>query len=125
MKPTQYRRTVCVKTFYRLIYCLFYCLFTIVYVREMISNDLGANNFNDDLDTTTRKVLLPFWVFKKYNPYQFSVLTDDLQIEQTLQDFSNMVVSFNQRYNDFAYASKVLEREKELLKQQGAEGVSV
>lgn len=96
----------------------FFNLFCIVYVREMISNDLGANNFTDDLDTTTRKVLVPFWVFKRYNPYQFSVLTDGLDIEQSLQDFNNMVVSFNQRYNDFAYAVKVLEREKALIEEQ-------
>ena len=100
----------------------FFNLFCIVWTREMISNDLGANNFTDDLDTTTRKVLVPFWVFRRYNPYQFSVLTDDLEIEETLQDFNHMVVSFNQRYNDFAYASKVLEREKELIAQQEQKG---
>lgn len=96
-------------------------LFCIVYTREMISNDLGANNFTDDLDTTTRKVLVPFWVFKRYNPYQFSVLTDDLDKENTLQDFNNLVVSFNERYNEFAYASRVLLREREELEKQQKE----
>lgn len=99
-------------------------LFCVVWTREMISNDLGANNFNDDMDTTTRKVLVPFWWFKRYNPYQFSVFTDDLEIEQTLQDFTNMICSFNDKYNEFAYASRVLALERSKQESAGVKNVS-
>lgn len=116
-------KRVCCNFFFNQKKINFLNLFCVVYTREMISNDLGANNFTDDLDTTTRKVLVPFWVFKRYNPYQFSVLTDDLDKEETLQDFSRMVVSFNERYNEFAYAKEVLDREKALEEKAQKEGV--
>ena len=45
-------------------------------------------------------------------------LTDELELEQTLQDFNNMVVSFNERYNEFAYAVRVLEKERKLIEEQ-------
>lgn len=89
----------------------------VCYVRELISNDLGANNFTDDLDTTTRKVIVPFWWFKKYDRYQFSILTDDLDKSNVLYDKRNMVVSFNERYNHFAYAKKLLDEEKKKSRQ--------
>lgn len=88
-------------------------LFLICWVREMISDDLGANNFIDDVDTTTRKVLVPRWWFKRYDRYQFSVLTDNLDLSDEKIDKNNLVVSFNPKYNEFAYAKRVLDVKKE------------
>ena len=75
-------------------------LFHILYVREMINTENGVNNFVDDVDTTTRKVLIPFWWHKKYDRYEFSYLTDDLKTSD--KDFvrRNGLVSFNPLYRE-------------------------
>ena len=72
-------------------------LFHVLYVREMISADLGQNNFIDDTDTTTRKVMIPFWWHNRYDCYEFSYFTDDLECsnEKFVKD---TLVSFNSRY---------------------------
>lgn len=87
-------------------------LLLVCYVRELVSNDLGSNNFIDDVDTTTRKVFVPFWWFKRYDRYQFCVLTDNLEVGQQYLDKHNLVVSFNPKYNEFAYADRILEKQK-------------
>ena len=72
-------------------------LLHVLWVREMISNDLGTNSFIDDIDTTTRKVLIPFWWHNKYDRYEFSYFTDDL--EKTDEDFiKGDLISFNKKY---------------------------
>ena len=73
-------------------------LFHILYVREMINTENGVNNFTDDVDTTTRKVLIPFWYHHKYDRYEFSYLTDDLDKDNTQVPYHYGVVSFNPRY---------------------------
>lgn len=73
-------------------------LFHILYVREMINTENGVNNFTDDVDTTTRKVLIPFWYHHKYDRYEFSYLTDDLGKDNTEVPYHYGVVSFNPRY---------------------------
>lgn len=81
----------------------------VLYVREMISNDLGANNFTDDLDTTTRKVIIPFWWHNKYDRYEFAYFTDDL--DKSNEEFvKNGLVSFNEDYIKHA------DRRKEIKK---------
>lgn len=73
-------------------------LFHILYVREMINTENGVNNFTDDVDTTTRKVLIPFWYHHKYNRYEFSYLTDDLETDNTELPYQYGIVSFNPLY---------------------------
>lgn len=73
-------------------------LFHILYVREMISQDLGSNDFIDDVDTTTRKVLVPFWYHHKYDRYEFSYLTDDLPLDNSPVKRHAGLTSFNPRY---------------------------
>lgn len=92
-------------------------LFHILYVREMINQENGVNNFEDDVDNTTRKVLIPFWYHHKYNRYEFSYLTDDLDKKNGVVPYHNGVVSFNPLY--MAQADK---RKKE-DKKPSVEGV--
>lgn len=73
-------------------------LFHILYVREMINQENGVNNFTDDVDTTTRKVLVPFWYHHKYDRYEFSYLTDSLSNESEPVPYHNGLVSFNPLY---------------------------
>ena len=73
-------------------------LFHILYVREMINTENGVNNFTDDVDTTTRKVLIPFWFHHKYNRYEFSYLTDELETDNTELPYQYGIVSFNPLY---------------------------
>lgn len=73
-------------------------LFHILWVREMINTENGVNNFDDDVDVTTRKVLIPFWWHKRYDRYEYSYLTDELDVSD--KDFVRRsgLVSFNPKY---------------------------
>lgn len=73
-------------------------LFHLLYVRELINQENGVNAFNDDLDTSTRKVIVPFWYHNKYNRYEYSYLTDDLKKDNKPFARASGVVSFNPLY---------------------------
>ena len=73
-------------------------LFHILYLREMINSENGVNDFVDDVDTTTRKVLIPFWYHHKYDRYEFSYLTDTLGNPNEPVPYHNGLVSFNPLY---------------------------
>lgn len=73
-------------------------LFHILYIREMINTENGVNNFVDDVDTSTRKVLIPFWYHHKYDRYEFSYLTDQLEKSNVPFKKENGLVSFNPLY---------------------------
>jgi len=75
-----------------------FLLFDILFVREMINNENGVNAFNDDVETTMRKVLIPFWYNYKYDRYEFSYLTDDLDKLDVVEIQRNGLVSFNPLY---------------------------
>lgn len=77
-------------------------LFHILWVREMINTENGVNNFTDDIETTSRMVLIPFWYHYKYNRYEFSYLTDDLPVSDKKNVKNNGVVSFNPLYTEHA-----------------------
>ena len=79
-----------------------FLLFHILYVREMINTENGVNNFTDDVDTSTRKVLIPFWYHHKYDRYEFSYLTDDLELKNDVVPYHYGIVSFNPRYLNHA-----------------------
>lgn len=70
----------------------------VLYVREMINTENGVNNFDDDVEFTMRKVLIPFWYHHKYDRYEFSYLTDDLTTDNKQVPYHNGVVSFNPLY---------------------------
>ena len=73
-------------------------LFRVLYVREMINQENGTNNFVDDVDTTTRKVLIFRWWYKHYDRYEYSYLTDDLEPHQEPYKHHNGLISFNDKY---------------------------
>lgn len=73
-------------------------LFHILYVREMINQENGINVFADDVETTTRKVLIPFWYHHNYDRYEFSYLTDDLNTSKEKFKRKQGLVSFNPMY---------------------------
>lgn len=73
-------------------------LFHILYVREMINQENGVNNFTDDVETTTRKVLIPFWYHHKYDRYEFSFLTDELEKDNETYKKHVGLTSFNPLY---------------------------
>ena len=77
-------------------------LFHVLWVREMINTENGVNNFTDDVETSMRKVLIPFWYHHKYNRYEFSYLTDDLPKDNETTPYHYGVVSFNPLYNQRA-----------------------
>ena len=79
-----------------------FLLFHVLYVREMINTENGVNNFTDDVDTTTRKVLIPFWYHNKYDRYEFSYLTDDLDTSNDENVYHHGIVSFNPLYMEKA-----------------------
>lgn len=75
-----------------------FLLFHVLYVRELINQENGVNDFTDDVDTTTRKVLIPFWYHHKYDRYEFSYLTDDLPVDNEGTKVHDGIKSFNPRY---------------------------
>ena len=75
-----------------------FLLFHILYVREMVNQENGVNVFTDDVETTTRKVLIPFWYHNKYDRYEFSYLTDDLDVSEDRFHKNSGLVSFNPLY---------------------------
>jgi len=77
-------------------------LFRVLYVREMINTENGVNNFTDDVETSTRKVLVFRWWYKKYDRYEFSYLTDDLDKDNKPFKNKQGLVSFNPLYIKFA-----------------------
>jgi len=73
-------------------------LFHILYVREMINTENGVNNFDDDVELTMRKVIIPFWYHNKYDRYEYSYLTDELPTRNKDIPLHNGLVSFNNLY---------------------------
>lgn len=73
-------------------------LFHVLYVREMINTENGVNNFEDDVDCTTRKVLIPWWYHHKYDRYEWSYLTDELGVEKSPFIGKQELKSFNPLY---------------------------
>lgn len=80
-----------------------FLLFHVLYVREMINTENGVNNFEDDVDCTTRKVLIPFWYHHKYDRYEWSYLTDELRTEQSCFIPKQDLKSFNPMYVERSY----------------------
>ena len=64
----------------------------------MISSDLGSNSFTDDIDTTTRKILIPFWWHNRYDRYEFAKFTDDLEKSNDDNLEFDSLISFNENY---------------------------
>lgn len=75
-----------------------FLLFRVLYVREMINTENGNNNFEDDIEFTMRKVLIPFWYYYKYNCYEYSYLTDTLGVNEKAFELYKGLVSFNDKY---------------------------
>lgn len=80
-----------------------FLLFHILYVREMINTENGINNFTDDVDCTTRRVIVPFWYHKRYDRYEYSYLTDKLDTKLTKPSYRTGLISFNDLYREKAY----------------------
>jgi len=85
-------------------------LFRVLYVREMVSTDIAENNFNDDVDTTTRKVIIGRWWYKRYDRYYYSYLTDNLgKSTKKCKWYKGGLNSFNPLYRELAKGGKYRE----------------
>lgn len=60
--------------------------FAIVYLLEVRYSVDGTVTFaqTKDTDELLKKVIVPKYYFKKYDPYCYSIMTDDLECEETL-----------------------------------------
>ena len=86
-------------------------LFRVLYVREMASTDIAENNFIDDIDTTTRKVLVFRWWYKRYDRYYYSYLTDKLSKKtKKCKWYKGGLNSFNPLYRQLAKGGKYEEK---------------
>lgn len=82
-------------------------LFRVLYVREMVSTDIAENNFTDDVDTTTRKVLIGRWWYKRYDRYYYSYLTDKLSHKHKKVPFyKGGLNSFNPLYRKLSLVGR-------------------
>ena len=90
-------KRVC-STYFFLFKSVNFFLFRIIYLREMINTDIGVNDFEDDVEFTMRKVLVPFWYYHKYDRYEFEYLTHDLPLNNEPCKFKQGLVSFNPLY---------------------------
>lgn len=63
--------------------------FKLVYVRDLLLIDSVENNFNDDFkeDLSTRWFLMPKKVFKRYDSYCYSFLTDNKEVIKDICKF--------------------------------------
>lgn len=81
--------------------CKWIPFFMIATVREERYSEDGTvvNNYDGDVEETMKKVLIPKSIWKKFDCYCYSVLTDHLPVEKTLVETSNLkcdeVVSFS------------------------------
>lgn len=82
-------------------------LFHVLYVREMINTENGVNNFDDDVEFTMRKVLIPFWYHHKYDRYEYSYLTDNLPVGNDYVPVHPGITSFNPLYNELGDKRKL------------------
>lgn len=83
--------------------------FLVAYVRECRYSEDGSvvSVDTDDLDLSMKKVLIPKRVWKKFDCYCYSVLTDNLPKVDNVIDCTNvvdlkarMIVSFKEKYNE-------------------------
>ena len=58
--------------------------FLILKVRELVFMEGSSNDFNEDVEETLKTVIVPKTVFKKYDCYCYSALTDHLPVEDTI-----------------------------------------
>lgn len=76
-----------------------FLLFRVLYVRELISKNLGENTFDKDVDLSMRKIIIGRWWYHRYDRYYFSYLTDDLPSDSVdLEFYSGCLRSFNPLY---------------------------
>lgn len=85
--------------------------FRVLYIREMINSENGVNSFNDDVETTTRKVLIWRWWYKKYDRYEFEYLTKDLEKDNQPFKSKQGLVSFNPLYEKLADKRNIIAKQ--------------
>lgn len=93
-------------------------LFRVLYIRELVNNEMltsTVNNFDSDVDFSTRKYLVWRWYYKKYDCYYYSYLTDMLEVSNTPFVKGKGLVSFNPLYVDIANGKQY----KDLTKKKG------
>ena len=72
---------------------LFILPWVVIYLREMMySEDSSSNVINSDLEDDLKKVLVPKKVWKLFDAYAYSSLTDDLKVEATLTEADTLKV---------------------------------
>lgn len=86
--------------------------FNVIYVREMISKDNDAvNNVSSDADNDMKIYLVPKSVYKHYDMYFLSYLTDNLPISDK-REYEKRLISWNKLYMKYADACANIEEEK-------------
>ena len=73
----------CLNSYFYIHHKIVVPFFVILYVREMAFSDDGAaiNSVNEDLEETLKRVIVPKSTWKLFDCYCYSILTDDLPIE--------------------------------------------
>lgn len=64
----------------------------IAYVRENVYSEDNSvqNNFNEDLEDSLKRVIIPKSTWKKFDCYCYSIFTDDLPVESAVIDGSKL-----------------------------------
>lgn len=94
-----------VSTFFFIQKSVNFFFFRVLYIREMVNNEMLTSTVNavtDDIDLTTRRYIIWRWMYKKYDRYYFSYLTDNLECSKEPFEYRKGFVSFSDIYNDFA-----------------------
>lgn len=89
-------------TYYFIEKSLNFFFFRVLYLRELINNENGVNAFNDDVETSTRKVLVFRWWYHRYDRYEFEYLTEQLSKDNESLKPKQGLVSFNPLYTKLA-----------------------
>ena len=89
--------------------------FLVAYVRECVYSEDGSvvNVYKSDVEDDLKKVLIPKWVWKKFDAYCYSYATDDLPVYDKVVTLGKKdslkvkkLVSFNDDRRDYYRAKK-------------------
>jgi hypothetical protein len=76
--------------------------FLVAYVRECIYSEDGSvtNNFNEDIEDSLVRVIIPKSTWKKFDAYCYSAATDDLPVAEKVRTASTLKVKKLTTFND-------------------------
>ena len=92
--------------------------FLVCTVREERYSEDGTavSTYDDDIEKTVRRVIVPKSVWKKFDCYAYSSMTDDLYVEDNVVSATSLkakgILSFNERHNKTIEEVNKNEKEK-------------